>query len=157
MKLTDLIPRKAIIPELKAKDKKGAIQELVQACRKAHEGEKFNVADIVEAIVAREKTGSTGIGSGVGIPHAKVDGVKDVVGAFGRIQPGLDFNAVDGAPVELIFLILAPPSQSDAYLQILRKVMGAIKKPNFVKFLKTGKAAKDIEEVFKEVEETAAV
>ncbi len=157
MKLTDLIPRKAIIPELKAKDKKGAIQELVQAARKAHEGEKFNVADIVEAIVAREKTGSTGIGSGVGIPHAKVDGVKDVVGAFGRIQPGLDFNAVDGAPVELIFLILAPPSQGDAYLQILRKMMGAIKKPNFVKFLKSAKAAKDIEEVFKEVEEPAAV
>ena len=157
MKLTDLIPRKAIIPELKAKDKKSAIQELVQAIRKAHEGEKFNVNDIVDAIVAREKTGSTGIGSGVGIPHAKVEGVKDVVGAFGRVQPGLDFNAVDGEPVQLVFVILAPPSQGDAYLQILRKIMGAIKKPNFVKFLKSVKTAKDIEEVFREVEEPAAV
>jgi PTS system nitrogen regulatory IIA component len=157
VKLTDLIPRKAIIPELKAKDKKGAIQELVQACRKAHEDEKFNVNDIVEAIVAREKTGSTGIGGGVGIPHAKVEGVKDVVGAFGRVHPGLDFNAVDGEPVQLVFVILAPPSKGDAYLQILRKIMGALKKPNFTKFLKSVKTAKDIEEVFREVEEPAAV
>jgi PTS system nitrogen regulatory IIA component len=157
VKLTDLIPRKAIIPELKAKDKKSAIQELVQACRKAHENEKFNVNDIVDAIIAREKTGSTGIGEGVGIPHAKVEGVKDVVGAFGRVQPGIDFTSVDGQPVQLIFLILAPPSQNDAYLQILRKVMAALKKPNFVKFLKSVKAVKDIEEVFREVEEPAPV
>ena len=157
MKLTDLIPRKAIIPDLKAKDKKGAIQELVQACRKAHENEKFNVADIVDAIIAREKTGSTGIGEGVGIPPAKVDGVKDVIGAFGRVQPGNDFTSVDGQPVQLIFLILAPPSQNDADLQILRKVMAALKKPNFVKFLKQVKAVKDIEEVFREVEEPAPV
>jgi len=157
VKLTDLIPKKAIILDLKAKDKKGAIHELVQAARKAHENEKFNVADIVEAIVAREKTGSTGIGDGIGIPHAKVEGVKDVIGAFGRIQPGLDFSSVDGQPVQLIFLILAPPSQNDAYLQILRKVMAAMKKQNFVKFLKTVKAVKDIEEVFREVEEPAPV
>ncbi|HEX7897717.1 MAG TPA: PTS sugar transporter subunit IIA [Planctomycetota bacterium] len=157
MKLTDLIPRKAIILDIKAKDKKSAIQELVQACRKAHENEKFNVADIVDAIIAREKTGSTGIGEGVGIPHAKVEGVKDVVGAFGRVQPGIDFTSVDGQPVQLIFLILAPPSQNDAYLQILRKVMAALKKQNFVKFLKTVKAVKDIEEVFREVEEPAPV
>lgn len=157
MKLTDLIPRKAIIPELKAKDKKGAIQELVQAARKAHEGEKFDVDDIVNAIVAREKTGSTGIGSGVGIPHAKVEGVKDVVGAFGRVHPGLDFSAVDGEPVQLLFLILAPPSMGDAYLQILRKIMGAIRRPNVVKFLKAAKTAKDIEDVFREVEEPAPV
>ena len=157
MKLTELIPRKAIVLDFKAKDKKSAIQELVQAARKAHENEKFNVAEIVEAIVAREKTGSTGIGNGVGIPHAKVEGVRSVIGAFGRIQPGLDFNAVDGELVQLIFVILAPPSQGEAYLQVLRKVMGALKRPNFVKFLKSVKTVKDIEEVFRELEEPAPV
>lgn len=157
MKLTDLIPRKAITLDLKARDKKGAIQELVQALRKAHEGEKFKVEEVVEAIVAREKTGSTGIGGGVGIPHAKVEGIKDVVGAFGRLQPALDWSAVDGEPVQLVFVILAPPSKGDAYLQILKKVMGALKRPNFTKFLKTVKTVKDIEDVFKEVEEPAPV
>jgi PTS system nitrogen regulatory IIA component len=155
VKLTDLISKKAIVPLLKAGDKKGVIQELVQAARKANETERFVVTEIVDGIMQREKLGSTGIGGGVGVPHVKLDGVKGVIGAFGRVSPGLDFNAVDGAPVELIFLILAPPSKGDEYLQALKKVMTALKRPNFVKFLKVAKTLKDIDDIFREVEEVA--
>jgi mannitol/fructose-specific phosphotransferase system IIA component (Ntr-type) len=155
VKLTELISKKAILPTLKASDKKGAIQELVQAARKAYEGERFVVGDVVDAIVAREKVGSTGIGGGVGVPHAKLDGVKNVIGAFGRAAAPFDFNAVDGQPVNLIFLIIAPPSKNDAYLKALQKVMSALKRPNFVKFLRSAKTARDIEEIFREVEEVA--
>lgn len=155
MKLTDFISKKSIIPDLKAKDKKGAIQELVQAARKAFDGERFSVADIVDGIVQREKKGSTGIGAGVGIPHAKLDGIKNVIGAFGRCTPPIEFAAVDGAPVDLVFLILAPPAKNEAYLQALQKVMTALKRPNFVKFLKGAKSVRDIEEIFREVEEVA--
>ena len=157
MKLTDFLPRKAIIPNLKAKDKKGAIQELVQAARKANDGEKFVVADIVEAIVAREKIGTTGVGGGVGIPHANLDGVKTLVGAFGRSASGIDFNAVDGEKVYLIFLILASPSKNELYKGALQKVIAALKRPNFVKFLRGAKTAKDIDDIFHEVEEVASV
>ena len=153
MKLTDFISKKAILPALKAIDKKSAIQELVQGLRKACEGEKFVVADVVDAIVKREKSGSTGIGSGFGVPHAKLEGIKDVIGAFGKVSPGIDFSAVDGEPVQLIFLILAPPSKNDEYLQALKKIMTARQQPNFVKFLKCAKTAKDIEDIFREVEE----
>ena len=155
MKLTEFIHKKAIIPTLKAADKKGAIQELVQAARKAYEGERFVVADIVDAIVQREKIGSTGIGGGVGVPHAKLEGVKNVIGAFGRAVAPFEFNAVDGQPVSLIFLIISPPSKNEAYLKALQKVMSALKRPNFVKFLKGAKTARDIEEIFREVEEVA--
>jgi PTS system nitrogen regulatory IIA component len=155
LKLTELISKKAIIPVLKASDKKGAIQELVQAARKAYEGEKFVVADIVDAIVQREKIGSTGIGGGVGVPHAKLEGIKNVIGAFGRATGAFDFNAVDGQPVNLIFLIIAPPSKNEAYLKALQKVMSALKKPNFVKFLRTAKTAGDIVDIFREAEEVA--
>lgn len=155
MKLTDFIPKKAILPVLKAGDKKASIQELVQAVRKASEGEKFVVSDIVDAIVQREKLGSTGIGGGVGVPHAKLEGIKNVIGAFGRPSAPVDFNAVDGEPVSLIFLILAPPSKNDEYLQALKKVMSALKRPNFVTFLKRAKTGKEIEEIFREVEEVA--
>ena len=155
MKLTDFIAKKAIIPVLKAQDKKGAIQELVQAARKAFDGEKFVVSEIVEAIVQREKIGSTGIGGGVGVPHAKLEGIKNVIGAFGRASNPFDFSAVDGEPVSLIFLILSPPSKSEEYLQALKKVMTALKRPNFVKFLKGAKTGKEIEEIFREVEEVA--
>lgn len=155
MKLTDFISKKAIVPTLKAGDKKGAIQELVQAARKAFDGERFVVADVVDAIVQREKVGSTGIGAGVGIPHAKLDGIKNVIGAFGRCSPAIDFSSVDGAPVDLVFLILSPPSKSEAYLKALQKVMTALKRPNFVKFLKGAKSATDIVDIFKEIEEVA--
>src|SRR5439155_19607186 len=136
VKLTELISRKAILPLLKATDKKAAIQELVQAARKAYEGERFVVSEIVDAIVQREKIGSTGIGGGVGVPHAKLEGVKHVIGAFGRSSTSFEFNAVDGQPVNLIFLIIAPPSKNEAYLKALQKVMAALKRPNFVKFLR---------------------
>ena len=155
MKLTEIISKKAIIPVLKATDKKGAIQELVQAARKAYDGEKFVVTGIVDAIVQREKIGSTGIGGGVGVPHAKLEGIKNVIGAFGRSAVPLDFNAVDGQPVSLIFLIIAPPSKNEQYLKALQKVMSAIKKPNVVRFLKGAKTGREIEEIFREVEEVA--
>jgi mannitol/fructose-specific phosphotransferase system IIA component (Ntr-type) len=157
VKLTDFITRKAIVAHLKSKDKKGVIQELVQAVRKGHEGEKFGVAEMVEAIMQREKVGSTGVGGGVGIPHAKLDGIRNVVGAFGRVSAGIDFSAVDGEQVQLVFLILAPPSKNEAYLQALQKIMGAIKRPHFLKFLRSAKTPKDIEDIFREVEEPAAV
>ncbi len=155
MKLTEFISKKAILPTLKATDKKGAIQELVQAARKAYEGERFVVSEIVDAIVQREKIGSTGIGGGIGVPHAKLEGVKNVIGAFGRASTVLDFNAVDGQPVNLIFLIIAPPSKNEVYLKALQKVMSALKKPNFVKFLRGAKSVRDIEEIFREAEEVA--
>ena len=155
MKFTDFIGKKAIIPVLKATDKKGVIQELVQAARKSAEGERFVVADIVDAIVQREKIGSTGIGGGVGVPHAKLNGIKGVIGAFGRVAYPIDFSAVDGEKVSLIFLILSPPTKGDDYLKALQKVMLALKKPNFTRFLKGAKTVKEIEEIFREVEEVA--
>src|SRR5438477_601133 len=111
--------------------------------------------DIIEAIVQREKIGSTGIGGGVGVPHAKLDGIKNVIGAFGRCSPPIEFSAVDGAPVDLVFLILSPPSKGEAYLKALQKVMTALKRPNFVRFLKGAKTVREIEEIFREVEEVA--
>ena len=155
MKFADFIGKKAILPVLKASDKKGAIQELVQAARKSCEGERFVVADIVDAIMQREKIGSTGIGGGVGVPHAKLNGIKNVIGAFGRVAYPIDFSAVDGEKVSLIFLILSPPAKGDEYLKALQKVMLALKKPNFIRFLKGAKTGKEIEEIFREAEEVA--
>ena len=157
MKLTDFISRKAIAPNLKSKDKRGVIHELVSVMKKAYAQEKFNVNDIVETIMDREKLGSTGLGGGVSVPHAKLETLKAVKGAFGRVTNGVEFNAVDGEPVTLVFLILSPSSKPDSYLQALQMTMHAIRQGNFCKFLRGAKATKDIEEIFREVEETAKV
>lgn len=157
MKLTDIILKKAMLPNLKGRDRKTAITELAQALRKASEGEKFSVSEIVDAIIQREKLGTTGVGGGVAIPHAKVPGLKNVIGAFGRSSSGLDFTAVDGEAVHLVFLILSPPAQMEAYARALQKIMTTIKNPNFGKFLRSAKTLKDIEEIFKDAEEVAPV
>jgi PTS system nitrogen regulatory IIA component len=153
VKLCELFTKKVIIPELKATQKNEAIEELLQAIKKGCKGERFSVSSIVEAIVKREKLGSTGIGGGVGVPHAKLPGIKNLLGAFGRTSTPIDFNAVDGEPVQLIFVILAPEAKSAEYLEMLKAVMTAIKRPNAVRFLKAARTVKEIETVFREVEE----
>lgn len=158
MKLTDVVVRKAIIHELKSTDRKGAIKELAQAIKDAYGPPKFAVNDVVEAIMKRERMGSTGVGGGVAIPHAKIPEIKGgALGAFGRSVHGIDFNAVDGALVNLIFLIISPSEAPELHLRALQKTMWAIKRPNFCKFLKNAKSVKAIEEVFRDVEEGVAV
>ena len=157
MKLIEIIPRKAIIHELKSTDKKSAITELVQVMKKAHSGERFSISGLVDAILKREKLGTTGMGGGVAVPHAKLDGIKGIIGAFGRSSAGLDFNAVDGEAVHVVFLILSSSSKAEPHLNALRKVMSAIRQPNVLKFLRSAKKTRDIEDVFKEVEEVAPV
>src|SRR5262245_57079817 len=158
MKLHELVGRKAIVPALKSQDRKGVIQELVTAMKKAYPTEKFAVADLVDAVMKREsQVGSTGLGGGVAIPHAHVDTLKNVIGAFGRASKPVEFNAVDGQPVTLFFLIASPAGKKEAYIQALQKTSAAIRTPNFVKFLRGAKTAKDIEDVFREAEEFAKV
>jgi mannitol/fructose-specific phosphotransferase system IIA component (Ntr-type) len=157
MKLTEMITRKAIIPSLKASDKQGAIQELAKAIKKAYAPDRFQVKEIVDAVMERERLGSTGLGAGVAVPHARAEGIRAVLGAFGRHPKGIDFSALDGEPVHLVFLIVSPVSQPEEYQRALKCVMEAIRRPNFCRFLKSARAARDIEDTFREAEEAIRV
>lgn len=153
MKFSDFLTRSAIIKEIGSTDKKSTIKELVEIIKSAYSLRGFKTDNIVDALMKREKLGSTGIGNGVAVPHAKLEGLKNVVASFGRSQAGIDFNAVDGSPVHLIFLILAPADKPEANLQALQRVSQAIKQTNFCKFLKEAKDTKDILDLFKEADE----
>ena len=152
MKLLDFVSRKAMVPALKARDKRGVIQELVQVIKKTYSSEKFQPADVVHTILEREKLGSTGLGGGVAVPHSKLPGLKSVLGAFGRLPQGVDFSAVDGESVTLVFLILSPADQPDSYVQALQATMRAIRAPHLCKFLRAAKSQKEIEEIFRDAE-----
>jgi mannitol/fructose-specific phosphotransferase system IIA component (Ntr-type) len=158
MKLLEFIPKKGIAPSLKASDRKAVVAELVTLLKKAHADERISVTDVAAAVLEREvKVGSTGLGGGVAIPHARIDGIKGVIGAFGRCPKAIDFAAVDGEPVSLFFLIISPPAKDADYAAALQKVAQVIKTQNFCKFLKAAKTAKDIEEVFRDAEEMVGV
>lgn len=158
MRISDLIPKKAILPELKAKDKTSVVTELVRAVKAAGAGSsRFSVSEVTQAILEREKLGSTGIGRGVAVPHAKSKHLSKVIGALGRAKNGVPFDAIDGEPVDLFFLILSPENASEEYHQALQSVMTLLKKASFMGFLRNAKSVKDIEEILRDAEEPIKV
>jgi len=105
MPLADLVAPNAIIPALKVNGKKQALQELAA---KAAELSGQNERAIFEILLQREKLGSTGVGNGVAIPHGKLAKLNKLFGLFARLARPVDFEALDGQPVDLVFLLLAP-------------------------------------------------
>ncbi len=134
MKITDFLNDKAILPAMKATTKEAAIRELVDALAKA-EGIK-NKEELVKVLLGRETLGSTGIGQGVGIPHGKTDTVKKLVAAFGICHQGVNFEALDGEPVYLFFLLVAPEDSAGPHLKGLARISRLLKDKFFRESLK---------------------
>ncbi|HET7850448.1 MAG TPA: PTS IIA-like nitrogen regulatory protein PtsN [Pseudolabrys sp.] len=119
MTLTDLVAPKAIIPTLKATNKKQAIQEIsARAAELTGESEHA----IFEILLQREKLGSTAVGNGVAIPHGKLPKLGRLFGLFARLEKPIEFEALDGQPVDLIFLLLAPENAGADHLKALARV-----------------------------------
>ena len=105
MPLTDLVPPNAIVPGLRANNKKQVLQELAA---KAAELTGQNERAVVEILLQRERLGSTAVGNGVAIPHGKLPSLNRLFGLFARLERPIDFEALDGRAVDLVFLLLAP-------------------------------------------------
>ena len=108
MLLTDLVAPNAIIPALKVNSKKQALQELAaKAAELCGQSERT----ILEILQQREKLGSTGVGNGIAIPHGKLPKLNKLFGLFARLERPVEFEALDGQPVDLVFLLLAPEAR----------------------------------------------
>lgn len=142
MKLSDVIEEANIIPALKAKDKKSALGELADVICRHHPD--IDKGTLVRVLIDREHLGSTGIGDGVAIPHGKLNNVTYPVVSFGRSREGLDFDAMDGQPVYLFFLLLAPENSSGFHLQVLTRIAKILKNSSFRKSLMTASTREDI-------------
>lgn len=119
MPLTDLVASNAIIPALKVNNKKQAIQELAaRAAELTGQAERA----ILEILQQREKLGSTAVGNGVAIPHGKLPKLTRLFGLFAKLQKPIDFDALDGEPVDLVFLLLAPEGAGADHLKALARV-----------------------------------
>ena len=118
MTLTDLIARDAILPALKVASKKQALQELSEL---AALQSVVPAREIFDALVQRERLGSTGIGAGIAIPHGKLAKVNGIFGVFARVEKRIDFEALDGEPVDLILLLIAPESAGADHLKALAR------------------------------------
>ena len=119
MALSDLIPDGGILADVSASSRKQALHAITDL---AHRAMDIPARPMLDAVLEREKLGSTGVGDGVAIPHARTDLVKRVCGVFMRLTQPVDFDAVDGRPADLIFLLLAPEDAGAEHLKALAQV-----------------------------------
>lgn len=126
--LSDLLTPEAVLAGMAAANKKTLFQQLGAAAANAYE---LDAKLVAECLAAREKLGSTGFGSGIAIPHAKLEGLRHVVGVFVRLAQPVDFAAVDDLPVDLVFMLLSPAGAGAEHLKALACVSRKLRDRNF--------------------------
>jgi PTS system nitrogen regulatory IIA component len=138
MHLGDLISPKDVVPSLKAQGKKQLLQDLsARAARTAGLPER----DVFDVLWQREQLGSTGLGQGVAIPHGKLAGVKRIVGVFARLAEPVEFDAVDGEPVDIVLVLLAPEGAGADHLKALARISRLLREGSAVDKLRASKDA----------------
>lgn len=120
MAVSNILRKESCILDLEAKNKKEVISEIGEKINKTKKIKNYK--QFIKDVTEREKLGSTGIGNKIAIPHARTNSVKDIVIGFGRSKEGIDFNALDGEKVNLIFLMGANTKQLNLYLRILAEI-----------------------------------
>ncbi len=156
MKLVDFIEDDAVIDNLQSTDKESAIREMVEVLKNLNKINEGDVDSVMEALIKREKVGSTGIGKGVAVPHTKHKCITKITGAFARSLNGLEFDALDGEPVCLFILLLSPNDSTDMHLAALEKISTVIRNPDFRNFMRDASNKSEMIEILKEVDEVKA-
>ncbi len=150
MPLADLLAPDAVFPTLRASSKKQALQELAQQASALVERDP---REIFETLLQRERLGSTGVGNGIAIPHGKLADMDKLVGLFARLEKPIDFEALDGQPVDLVFLLLAPEAAGADHLKALARVARMLRDPDIVEKLR---ATRDADVMYTLLTATAA-
>jgi len=127
----EFLSKKAIITDIKSTKKEDVIRELVDTLINAGDIEKRHRNKLIEALMARESLGSTAIGQGIAIPHAKSDCVEKLVAAFGLSKKGVDFDSLDGEPAHIFFLLVAPQDSAGPHLKALARISRLLKDKYF--------------------------
>lgn len=150
MKILDFLHRESIIPDLKAADKKGVLEELTSPIAYITQADHN---ELVRVLIEREHLGSTGIGSGVGIPHGKMKGLTTLVLGIGLSRKGVYFDSLDGKPTHIFFLLLTPENSTGLHLKLLARISKLLKEDTFKEKLFAAKDKDDVLQAIREVDE----
>jgi PTS system nitrogen regulatory IIA component len=138
MPLSDFLSPTAVVPVLRVTSKKQALQELAE---RAAEQCGLPEREIYDTLLQRERLGSTGIGHGIAIPHGKLAKVEKLFGLFARLEKPVDFESLDGEPVDLVFLLIAPESAGADHLKALARVARVLREPSLTQKLRATRDA----------------
>ena len=128
MRILDVLHREAILSDLKAQDKKSILEELVDPIARLKNADQD---ELVLVLMERERLGSTGIGSGIGIPHGKLKNLEELVLGFGLSRKGVDFDSMDGRPTHIFFLLMTPENSTGLHLKVLARISKILKNETF--------------------------
>jgi PTS system nitrogen regulatory IIA component len=134
MRILDSLKEESIISELNTTDKKGVLEKLTGPAAKAS---GVNQEEMIRVLLERERLGSTGIGGGIAIPHGKLKSLDSLLVGFGRSRKGVEFEALDGKPTHLFFLLMAPENSTGAHLRMLARISRLLKDSTFKQRLMT--------------------
>lgn len=154
MNLRDLITKDLVLPDMVARDKRAAINELVEFMCKRNGISDANTSKVEAAVLRRESRGTTGIGKGVAIPHAKnCVQVNEIMAALGVVREGIPFASLDGEPVRLVFLVVSPKGLENDHLRVMRKIAHMARDDKTNRFLATTKDFSTLRAILEEVDE----
>ncbi len=141
MALTDILSPDAIFSALRVNGKKQALQEMSE---RAAQVSGLPAREIFDSLLQRERLGSTGVGDGIAIPHGKLAKCTGIFGIFARLERSIDFEALDGLPVDLIFLLLAPEAAGADHLKALATIARVLRAPSLAAQLRATRDASAI-------------
>ena len=150
MKILEVLPKEAIITDLKSKVKNEVIEELVASISKIT---GINSAELIKVLLERERLGSTGIGGGIGIPHGKLKNLESLIMGFGLSRKGVDFESIDGRPAHLFFILLTPENSTGLHLKLLARISRLLKNESFKKKLMKATDSNQVYSIIEEVDE----
>jgi PTS system nitrogen regulatory IIA component len=142
MKVSDIFRKEHIVEGLKSKTKRDVLAELSGVFLRGDV--KYSHEDMVNTLLEREKLGSTGIGDGVAIPHGKLANLEELIVSFGRSKEGVEFDAMDGKPAHIFFLLMAPEDTTGKHLKALAKISKMLKDSTFRKKLLEAKSKDEL-------------
>jgi fructose-specific phosphotransferase system IIA component len=150
MKICDILRKDKIVPSLKGTTKMEVINELIDLFK--DDERVANIENMRMAVHDREKIMSTGVGKGFAIPHAKTASVTDIVAAFGKLENPIDFQALDGQPVNLVFLLVGKENLVGPHIKLLSRISRMMNKDEFRESLAKAETVDDIYNLFDEEE-----
>ena len=142
VQIQEMLREDFVIDDLKSRTKKEVLAELCDAFLR-HEM-SINRESMISVLMEREKLGSTGIGDGIAIPHGKMEGLNSLVVSFGRSNAGVDFDSLDGGPVHIFFLLMAPENSAGQHLKALAKISRMLKDVSFRESLLAAESSEKI-------------
>jgi len=152
MRVSEILSKDFIIADLNSTDKESAINELIDLF--INDPRVDDIQKVRQAVLDREKIMSTGVGKGFAIPHGKTDSVKEIIAAFGRKKDGIEYDALDGNPVNLIFLLVGRDTMISAHIKLLSRVSRMMNKDDFRLRLLNAETSEEIMNVFLEEEKS---